>query len=145
MHLSPRAMKARLEGNGRARWRQYEMERQTRIMALGPTLLADQQTIVVPSEWYSEEAAEFWKTYGFQWIAGLSRWQRDTSRPASGKIYTVEAWIEATRRKFYEFWPALKKTCTRCNRMFAPTSPRSVYEVLCPDCKKLNKEENNDD
>jgi hypothetical protein len=121
------------------------MERQRGIMTIGPCLLADQSTIVVPSEWYNEEAAEFWKSYGFQWMAGLSRWQRDTSRPASGKIYTVEAWMEATRRKFFEFWPALKKTCTQCNKMFAPASPRSVYETMCPDCRKLNREENNDD
>lgn len=138
-------MKARFEGNGRARWRAYEMERQRRIMAIGPRLLADQSTIVVPSEWYHKEAAEFWHVYGFQWLAGLSRWQRDTSQPASGKIYTTEAWMEATRRKFYEFWPVLKKTCTQCGEMFAPTSPRSIYEVLCSDCKKLNQEENNDD
>lgn len=136
--LSPRAAKARFEGQGRARWRKYEAERQTREMAAGPRLLADGHTLIVPSEWYNEEAAAFWKEYGFQWLGGLSRWQRDTRKPASGKVYTAEAWLTATRRKFYEFWPTLLKECTICGQVFAP---ESTYQIYCEKCR----EEQNDD
>ena len=117
-------------------WRQralsdHERQRQTREMTAGPRLLADEHTLIVPSEWYNEQAADFWRQHGFQWLAGLKRWQRDTRRELHGKRYSTEAWLESTRREYYHnFWPSLLKYCARCGQEF---EPRTVYDTMCTD------------
>lgn len=107
-----------------------EQQRQLREMTAGPRLLADGQTLIVPSEWYNEQAADFWRQHGFKWIPGLKRWERDTGRPLHGKCYSTAAWLESTRREFFGFWPSLLKYCLRCGQEF---KPRSVYDTTCTD------------
>jgi len=137
-----RAQKSQFESAARTRWYKYEQKRQRSVMADGPQLLADDHTIMVPSEWYQKEAAEFWKAHGFHWVKGLSRWERDTWRPTrEGKIYTTNAWLTATRRQFFDFWPALKRTCVECGVLFAPASG---YDTHCPDHTQNEKEQNDD-
>lgn len=83
-----------------------QWERETERMKPGPRL--EGHTLVVPSEWYNEQAVSFWKAHGFRWREWPAcTWTRDTRRPASGKHYTANAWLKATRAKFYQFWPDL--------------------------------------
>ena len=105
---------------------------QTRKMTAGPHLDDDGHTLVVPSEWYSRDAALFWKSHGFEWRPKTATWQRDTRKPLRGKRYTPQAWLTAARRRFYRFWPRLLKRCPRCGRNFPPTSP---YQIHCPACR----------
>ena len=139
-NLSPRAAKARFEGNASLRWRRFENKRQQRVMTIGPRILADGHTLVVPSEWYHEEAKEFWKQHGFRYVPGLSWWERDVRHPlhSSGKRYSAEAWLESTRRVFYEFWPALMKVCPACGQQF---KPRSIYDIQCKECREQKQQE----
>ena len=90
------------------RARQEQLQAETERMLHGPHLLADGHTLSVPSEWYHEEASTFWKQHGFRWNKPTKTWQRDTRRPLAGKTFTAEAWLESTRREFFQFWPMLE-------------------------------------
>ncbi len=83
-----------------------QLDHETQRMRAGPRL--DGHTLIVPSEWYNESAAAFWREYGFHWREWPAcTWERDTRIAQGGKIYTTKAWLSATRRKFFEFWPEL--------------------------------------
>jgi len=124
------------------KWRIHDRERQLRQMATGPTIAADGCTILIPSTWYKAEAAEFWASQGFTFISVLHRWERDSRQPTkNGKIYSAAAWLKAARRKFYEFWPSLKKECPNCGRIFIP---HSHYTTKCPNCTRTKKGQNDD-
>ena len=114
----------------RQAWHEH-VQAQTHKMTAGPFLDDDGHTLVVPSEWYHEDAARFWKSHGFEWRPKTATWQRDTRRPLRGKRYTPAAWLESTRRRFYRFWPTLLKPCRRCGHKFPPTSP---YQIHCENC-----------
>lgn len=129
-----------------------QWERETERMKPGPRL--EGHTLVVPSEWYNEQAVDFWKAHGFHWREWPAcTWTRDIRRPASGKHYTADAWLTATRAKFYQFWPDLAPggddqnpvparspappvttgpRCQACGRVF---SPINQHQVLCPNCE----------
>lgn len=109
---------------------EHESQRQIREMTAGPRLIADGHALIVPSEWYNEDAANFWKTHGFEWVPGLKRWTRDTRQPLKGKPYTATAWLESTRREYFRFWPGLLKYCHACGQQF---EPRTVYDLHCTD------------
>ena len=83
------------------------VQEQTEKMATGPFLDDDDYTLVVPSEWYNEAAVRFWKSKGFEWRPKTATWVRDTRKPLDGETYTPKAWLTATRRQFYRFWPGL--------------------------------------
>jgi hypothetical protein len=72
-------------------------------MRRGLHLADDGFTLVVPSEWYNEKAAAFWKSHGFRWQRERRTWECDTRTPFRGKRYTAMAWLESTRREFYLF------------------------------------------
>lgn len=117
------------------RWRR-ELRRQdlrAAAMAAGPHLLEDNLTLVIPSAWYNKDAALFWRQHGFSHCRAGAMWTRDTEKPFGGKTYTAEAWLESTRREFYQFWPTLLKYCATCGQEFAPSSS---YQLLCSDCEK---------
>ena len=107
---------------------------QTKRMQAGPRLALDGYTLIVPSEWYNEEAAKFWKFHGFRWNPSGPAWERDTGRLFNGKKFTADAWLESTRRQFAKFWPSLRgmKACRGCKEEFEPASN---YEILCPACQ----------
>ena len=109
-----------------------DRERQQHVMATGPYLAHDGYTLIVPSEWYNPAAAEFWKFHGFHWNKGSSTWERDTRLPLIGKCYATDAWLESTRRQFYEFWPTLLYECKRCHARFARTNQ---YDIYCIECR----------
>ena len=118
---------------------QENREKQQHTMATGPYLDADSYTLIIPSEWYNEVAATFWGQHGFHWNNGTSTWERDTRLPLrqTGKRYTAEAWLESTRRQFYEFWPTLLHKCRQCGEQFARTNQ---YQALCNECTRLRQE-----
>ena len=79
-------------------------QREQCVMATGPHLNADGHTLIVPSEWYNKAAAAFWRQHGFRFDEDTATWKRDTQLPlCTGKRYTTEAWLESTRRQFYQF------------------------------------------
>lgn len=86
-----------------------KIEAETERMKLGPHLLDDGHTLVIPSDWYHREAAIFWKQYDFHWNRQEKVWMRDTSAWLQKKHYSAEAWLESTRREFFKFWPMLDK------------------------------------
>ena len=89
-----------------ARKTSEQLERETQRMQRGPRL--EGHTLIVPSEWYNEQAKEFWKAHGFHWREWpCCTWERDTRTSQGGKIYTAKVWLKATRAKFYQFWPGL--------------------------------------
>jgi hypothetical protein len=112
----------------------HKIERETKIMQRGPYLHDDGRTLIVPSQWYSQEAAAFWEQHGFRWNAGAAQWERNTRTKHNTKVYTAEAWLESTRAQFAYFWPTLTptKTCTSCLTSF---HPKNKYQTLCPDCE----------
>lgn len=80
----------------------------------GPWLEADDDgnpavMLVVPSALYKPEAAAFWRKMGFRYNGTWKEWQRDTRRPLRGRRYSAQAWLEAARRKYFEFFPNLEK------------------------------------
>ena len=87
-------------------WHQRVQE-QTAKMAAGPILDNDGYTLIVPSQWYNEDARRFWLSKKFEWRPKTSTWERDTRKPLDGETYTPQAWLTATRRQFYRFWPNL--------------------------------------
>lgn len=112
-----------------SRARQENRQKEQRVMAEGPHLDVDGHTLIVPSEWYNQAAAMFWRQHGFHYNG--STWQRDTRLPLTGKCYTAEVWLASTRRQFYQFWPKLLHRCKRCGNQFALTDR---YQTLCNDC-----------
>lgn len=91
------------------RWRRElrQQDRKTAAMAAGPHLLEDGHTLIIPSAWYNEDAAKFWRLHGFSYRPAGTMWTRDTEKPLRGKTYTTKAWLTSTRREFYQFWPEL--------------------------------------
>jgi hypothetical protein len=64
---------------------------------------------------YHKAAAAFWKSLGFRFEStGMYKaWTRDTCLPLDGKVYGVEAWLTAARRKYKEFWPMWEASSQR--------------------------------
>lgn len=116
--------------------------RQTETMTAGPHLAEDDHTLIIPSQWYNEQATTFWKLHGFRWNPGAATWERDTTLPLrkDGKRYTASAWLESTRREFYRFWPTLAKRCYYCDHKFIPCS---VHQLACPSCEAASATERN--
>jgi hypothetical protein len=107
-------------------------------MATGPRLDANGYTLFVPSAWYNKAAAAFWRQHGFEFDKAAAAWKRDTRLPLrDGKCYTTEAWLESTRRQFYQFWPKLLHKCERCGKQFALTDR---YQSLCDGCARKRQE-----
>ena len=92
-------------------WHQ-RIQEQTAKMVAGPILDDDGFTLIVPSEWYNEDARRFWLSRKFEWRPKTATWERDTRKPLDGVTYTPQAWLKATRRQFYQFWPSLLNRCT---------------------------------
>ena len=118
--------------------RQANRQKEQRVMATGPHLAADGHTLIIPSEWYNKAAATFWRQHGFHWNDDNSTWERDTRLPLIGKIYTAAAWLESTRRQFYQFWPKLLHRCKRCGEQFARIN--CSYQTSCNRCEAARHE-----
>ncbi len=120
--------------------RQENRQKEQRVMATGPRLDADGHTLVIPSEWYNEVAATFWRQHGFHYDGITSTWKRDTRLRlrTTGKIYTAAAWLESTRRQFYQFWPKLLHRCERCSTWFARIN--CSYQAVCDNCTRQRQE-----
>ena len=121
-----------------SRARQENRQKEQRVMAAGPRLDTDGHTLIVPSEWYNKVAATFWRQHGFQFDKDAATWKRDTRLFLIGKHYTVEAWLESTRRQFYQFWPKLLHGCERCGKQFARID--CCYQTLCSQCETKRQE-----
>ena len=89
----------------------YNWQRQhdKAAMARGPEILADGHTLAVPSNHYSKEAGDFWRSKGFRFDREHTRWTRDAQRPLGGKTYSPAAWLDAAQRRFAEFYPNLDR------------------------------------
>jgi len=104
---------------------------QTERMTKGPHLSNDGHTLVIPSEWYREDAAEFWRSVGFRWDRETRTWQRDTRAELNGRRHCAATWLERTRHKFYwEFWPELLGYCRECHCRFTPDD--RADQLHCP-------------
>lgn len=121
-------------------------------MEAGPAIEGDLLTI--PSDWYNEQAKDFWKSHGFRWNRETRTWTRGVRCRANGKQYSPTAWLKATRAKFFQFWPGLAPngdtaptprspaqaipvtTGPRCQSCDQPFSPINQHQVLCPDCEE---------
>jgi len=126
------AAKAHESAQARSAYYLAEQARKWNAMSIGPQ--ASGSMIIVPSEWYDEAAAIFWKGQGFRWISSRNIWERDARRPTpDGKVYSPTAWLKAARAKFFEFWPALLATCSTCGEQFMRSNK---YELQCPECRK---------
>ncbi len=121
-----------------SRARQENRQKEQRVMATGPRLDVDGHTLIIPSEWYNKGAASFWRQHGFTFDKGAATWKRDTRLPLIGKYYTATAWLESTRRQFYQFWPRLLHRCERCGEQFARTD--CSYQALCNKCENERNE-----
>lgn len=75
-------------------------------MLRGPRL--DGALLIVPSDWYKEETATFWRSKGFRYDGDSHSWTRPTGLPLEGKRYAPAVWLERTRARFYEFSPTLR-------------------------------------
>jgi hypothetical protein len=62
--------------------------------------------IVIPSDWYREEAKEYWAKAGFtfRYLDGLPSWVRSTDRPWKDRKFTPMAWLKWARDRFYDFF-----------------------------------------
>ena len=58
-----------------------KVETQTRAMLRGPHLADDGHTLVVPSEWYHEDAARFWHSQ-----LSRCRWRTRCHRPSPSTL-----------------------------------------------------------
>ena len=94
--------------SGSDAWQRRTQE-QTAKMVAGPILDDDGFTLIVPSEWYNEDARRFWLSKKFEWRPQTATWERDTRKPLDGVTYSPQAWLRATRRQFYKLWPDLLK------------------------------------
>lgn len=135
--LSPAAQKA--VESARTTRRLYEMRREHQRERMRPGPYKRGSTIVIPSEWYSEAAANFWKEIGAQWCPGhpdgqawVLNWSLATYK---GRHWSPEQWLKAIRRRFYGFWPSLKepekRRCVSCGREFENWHPRQEF---CAEC-----------
>lgn len=104
--LSAEAAEARLAAVSRQSYKQA-------VMRAGPYLLDDGHTLEVPSYFYHEQAATFWRSVGFKYERDFYLWARDTRMPLRGKVYPAEVWLQRARVKYAEFWPELKATETK--------------------------------
>ena len=81
--------------------------REAERMRTGPYQVGE--LIVIPSEWYSEDAKAFWSSIGAQWTPNHPHgpsWVLNTAFTTYGdKHWPAGAWLKSIRRKFYEFWP----------------------------------------
>ena len=76
-------------------------------MVKGPYLedIWGDQFIVIPSDWYKEEAKDFWKSKGFRFSnSPYPVWMRSTDLKLDGKKFSPEMWLQAAKRKFQEFY-----------------------------------------
>ncbi|MEA3376015.1 MAG: hypothetical protein U9R72_07440 [Chloroflexota bacterium] len=136
MILSPEAQKA--VDASHSRWRLHHARRERQKARMQPGPYQRQSTIVIPSEWYNQDAADFWKSIGAVWCPGhpdgqawVLNW---TLHTYNGRFWTAEQWLKAIRRKYYSFWPSLKeptRRCVSCGRVFKPWHPRQEF---CSDC-----------
>jgi hypothetical protein len=104
------------------------------VMRAGPVLDLD-STVVIPSRWHNPDAAQLWKSQGFRFNPDLKEWLRDARKPAQdGRVYPPNAWLQAARRRFYEFYPELHVTCRRCGEPYIPPANWKLF--YCPQCMK---------
>lgn len=73
----------------------------------GPRLFEGR--VYVPSPYYKPEAARFWGSKGFTFAraeyGAEHEWERGADKPIDGKKFSPEKWLEAARRKYFEFYP----------------------------------------
>jgi len=110
-------------------------ERQLARMVKGPHVQGS--TIIIPSEWYDKNAANFWRSIGAVWCPGHPDGQawilhHDRTKYA-GRTWTAEQWLESITRKYREYWPELERRnyCVSCGQEFVPWHPKQRW---CPDC-----------
>ena len=109
-----------------------EREYHYACMLEGPHLAG--HILVIPSNHYSPNLADLWKSLRFTWRQDDRQWIRDTRQPLDGRCYTAAAWLESARREFWKEWKhALMKNCPKCRKNFLPAT---VYETVCPNCQK---------
>ena len=102
-------------------------------MRAGPHLDIDGKTLVVPSQWRSDDASEFWEAQGFHYNLILREWLHNITKPAAdGRLYSADGWLQAARRKFYEFYPDAAVYCRKCGQRISPTSR---WTTLCEKCE----------
>jgi len=101
---------ARARAKHRIDW-DFQLKWGRKAMEHGPHLDDDGHTLKVPSGcgFYRREVAAFWKSKGFRWNPDAGNWTRDTRRALDGKTYTAAGWLEAARRRFFEFYPSFQK------------------------------------
>lgn len=78
-------------------------------MEQGPFIAKDGYTLIIPSEWYNPDAAQFWRDHGFTFERDTKSWIRDTRRSFNRKTFSASAWLAAATKKFFEFWPRPEK------------------------------------
>ena len=79
---------------------------------VGPHYLSSGHIVVPARDDEPAEAAEFWASQGFQRLDDGWDWRRRAKDPKDGKVYDHKAWLQATRRKYAEFYdwkPASKR------------------------------------
>jgi hypothetical protein len=90
----------------------YNYRRMRRGPYLEDSVIIGEQMIVVPSEWYRDEAKDLWKGAGFRFedTGAEKNWVRTCSLPfdpgdGNGpRVFTAEAWRKWARAKFYDLW-----------------------------------------
>lgn len=110
-------------------------EGQLARMLVGPHIKGS--TIVIPSEWYHQEAANFWRSIGAVWCPGHPDGQawviHHETATYAGRTWPADKWLSAIERKYREFWPELQRRnyCISCGQEFTPWHPKQRW---CHDC-----------
>jgi len=122
-------------GEGR-RFREMIRDAEAQKMQEGPHVLPDGFTISIPSLWFNENAATYWRYHGFEFKRKTWSWQRSAKTPYKKKTYSVKAWLESTRREFFSFWPQLTadRACSSCGELFAP---KHKQQTACSTCEDI--------
>ena len=58
--------------------------------------------VVIPSDWFNEEARRFWASIGCRYLPHERKWVRSVQLAYQGKTYTAPQWLRSIRRKFFE-------------------------------------------
>jgi hypothetical protein len=88
--------------------RRLRAQAQYERMQSGPYLEPDGvggQWVVVPSDWYNEEARAFWVSVGCRFLRRKA-WVRSPIVPYQGQTYTANQWLRSLRKKFFELHAA---------------------------------------
>jgi hypothetical protein len=81
-------------------------------MRSGPYLEPDGcggQWVVIPSDWYDEEAKGFWKAIGCRFLPREKSWVRPVALPYEYETYSPRQWLVSIRKRFFEFHGAKLK------------------------------------